>query len=340
MPWVLPALAIASVVAQTGATAAGMARSNAQAEQQNALSRSQLDLEQRNQVQQQIVQAMVNQRAVAGSQDAFGSTTRYDPTTNQWVSDLGALPKAADTAAMQAGVTRDTTDLQNQELLNQIALRRGAQAGPAADTAARNLADYRPMQSQDLVGLLTNQYTTAARQAYDPLRADVLRSTARTGTAAAPILAQIGRGEAENLRNSLRDAMISGMTNVEGINQTRRSGLESAATTASQMANPQLGASGITPSTNQSTMAQLLNQRAGNAAISTAYGARGANEATAGTSAGYNAARSTVPDPNFGLNQAISGLKDLSQTFKPGGQLSDALGSLLGGGKGYNDVAF
>jgi hypothetical protein len=327
MAWIAPTIA---AVASLGSAAMGMGRQ--QNTGANSYSQAQLDLDYNNMRNQQLVQALVNQRAVAGSQDSFGTTVKYDPATNQWVTDLGDLPKASDTAAMQAGITRNTTDLQNQELVNQQAMRRAALASPVADAAVRDLSTFRPKSYGDLVGLLTQQSTEANRQAYDPLRADTLRSVARTGTAAAPILAQLGLGEAQNLRNSMRDNLISAMTSTDQINQSKRAGLENAAVNASSLATPNLGTTALTPSTANSTLAQLVAQRAGNAAYTTAAGAAGPNNAANIAGAGFNAARSTVPDPNFGLNQAVSGLKDLGTAFGKGGSGNDLISALFGSG--------
>lgn len=279
-------------------------------------------------------QALANQRAVAGTQDTFGTTVKYDPYTNTWTTDEGALPKASDTAAMQSAITRNTTDLQQQELVNALAMRRAGLAAPAADAALRDLQSFRPMRQDELAGLLTQQSTDAARATYDPLRADTLRAVARTGSAAGPVLAQLGKSEAENLRQSLRENLISAMTTTDQINQQRRAGLENAAANTNALATPSIGQVGLAnPAT--ATLGQLGAQRAAYAAGSTPRG----SPSTSGTDAAYANLLKNQPDPNFGTNQLVSGLKDLG-TFAGSGTGQKTIGAIsdwISGGPGTTD---
>ena len=311
--------------ATLGAAGMGLARSGSGGAAQG-ISEAELQANKDALVQQLQQQALVNRRAVAGTQDAFGTTVKYDPYTNTWITDEGALPKAADTAALQAGITRNTTDLQQQELVNLLAMQRAAQAGPAADAAIRELSAFRPMRQDELAGLLTQQSTDAARASYDPLRADVLRSVARTGSAAGPVLAQLGKSEADNLRQSLRENLITAMTQTEGINQQRRQGLQSAATTAAGLATPQIGQTQI-QSVNSPALSQLGQQRAIYAGGATPKGNTGMGD----LNSAYAALAGKQGDPNFGLNQAQTGLKELGSAFKEGGVGSTLLQKLFGG---------
>lgn len=280
-------------------------------------------------------QALANQRAVAGTQDSFGTTVKYDPYTNTWTTAEGALPQASDTAAMQSAITRNTTDLQQQELVNALAMRRAGLAAPAADAALRDLQSFRPMRQDELAGLLTQQATDAARATYDPLRADTLRAVARTGTAAAPVLAELGRSEAGNLRDSLRSALIDSMTQTNQINQQRQAGLENAAANTAALATPSIGQVGLAnPATAQ--LGQLGAQRAAYAAGSTPRGSPN----TTGTDAAYANLLKNQPDPNFGTNQLVSGLKDLG-TFAgsdTGKKAISAIGSWFSSSPSNNNV--
>jgi hypothetical protein len=321
------AATIAAIIGATASAAGaigGLTRQNPKV-QESDLGQQQLNLARNNMYNQALVQALVNQRAVAGSSDAFGSSMRYDPATNTWVSDLGPLPKAADTAAMQAGITRNTTDVQNQELANREALRRAAMAAPAADTAQRELQQFRPMQSGDLAGLLQQRATTAANETFRPLVSDTLRAFARTGTAAGPVLGQIGRVQADNLRKSLIDSQISAMTGVEGINAQRRQGLETTAANTANLANPNLQAGGVVSSSNNNALATALASRANAAGYTTAAGATGPNNALRGTMDATTGAIGNLPDPNFSLNQGLTGLKDIGTMFGKGGQGQDII---------------
>lgn len=340
MAWVTPVALAVSALASGAAGMASAGRSQAGIAEQNRISQEQLDAQKTNALQQQIVQAMINQRAVAGTQDSFGSSMRYDPATNTWISELGPLPQAADRAAMQAGIQANTVDPARVRLANEVAMRAAAEAQPYADQTRRDLQSFRPMGQDQLIGLLTNQATTAARATYDPLRNDVLRGVQRTGTAAGPVLSELGRGEAANLRNALRDAMITGMTTTDQINQGRRSSLENAAANARTLATPNLQNPNITGSAQGNTLASLMQQRSTNAPSSTAQGMYGANLASAGMNAGYNNVLSHMTDPNFGLNQTISGLKDIGTLFGKGGAGQEFLKSVGGWFSGNDNSGY
>lgn len=307
---------VATAAAVIGAigTAAGAAKSifggNPQGAAQQGLSQQELEAARANQIQQSLITALANQRAVAGSSDSFGTTLRYDPATNTWVSQLGPLPEAAQRASDQAGITRNTTDLQQVELANREAARRAALAAPAADTAQRNLQTFRPMSQDQLVGLLQDKATTAANLSYRPLIEDTLRTFARTGTAAGPVLAKIGQGEADNLRRSLIDAQISGMTATDQVNNSRRQALESTAANTAALANPSFQASGITPSTASSALATLLGSRANNAGFVTEGSGQGANTAAKLTTDAFGNAIKNVTPPSNGLTTGLGQISD------------------------------
>ena len=317
----------------------GLFANNAQQQMQQRLAQEQLDFEKANARNQAMVQALVNQRAVAGTSDSMGTTVKYDPASNTWVTTLGALPQAATEAATRAGIEQNTRDRARAELANEVAMQRATQAGPAADAAARDVASFRPMRGDELTGLLTDQAVTAARQAYDPLRADVLRSTARTGTAAGPVLAELGRSEAANLRNSLIDAQVQGMTGVGNINQQRLGNLVNRASAAQGLATPNITTPPIAGDPTSGMLTQLTTQRAAGAGGQTASGMSGANLATAATNPGFAAGIANIPNQNFGLTQAQSGLRALGADFSPTGSgtgFVDALTKYFGSGGGTN----
>jgi len=281
---------------------------------------------------QMVQQALANRRAVAGTSDSLGSSVHYDPYTNTWVSALGELPQRAETAAMQAGVTKNTTDLMQQEAANRDAIRRAALAGPSADAAIRQISNYTPISREALTGLLTQQGITAARESYDPLRSDTLRSVARTGTAAGPVLAQLGRSEADNLRKTLIDAQIQGMSGADAINQQRQGQALSLAGGTSSLATPNLGQTSVQPSTIAQAMGQAVSNRAYAGTLGTNQGYTRPGQLDASYSNLINSL--SKQDPNFALNQAQTGLKELGSIFNKGGVGYDALKQIFGGGSG------
>lgn len=330
------AAAIGSL-ANAGVGIASMGRSNAQQQQAYELQQQQLAQAQSNQQYQRMIEAMAAQRSVAGTTDSFGTNVRYDPATNTWVQTLGPLPQAADTAAINANLTRNTTDLMQQELANRVSMQRAGQAGLAYDTAQRNLANFRPMTSDQLTGLLTQQGIEAARQSYDPLRADTLRAVARTGTAAGPVLRQLGLGEAQNLRNTLIDAQLQGLTNVAGINNANYQRLANAATTNQALATPQLAQGNLGQSATDQLLQQLTSQRGTWAPSTTTAGGMSANQGVYGANQQTGAAAGAVPNPNYNLDTAKQGLQDLSSYASGTGAnsltgLVNSISKMFGGG--------
>jgi len=311
---------------------------------QAQVARQQLALARENLAAQMANQGLANQRAVAGTADSFGTTVHYDPITNTWITSEGALPMAADRSALQATILRNTKDMQDQELVNEMALRRAALAQPAADTALRNLQNFRPTSQNELAGLMTQQGIEAARATYDPLRNDVLRATQRTGTAAGPVLAELGRSEAQNLRNTLRQSLIDSITQTDAINNSRRQGLESAATTASALATPQIGQTPIQGSNINLTTNQGVGTRAGQAAYTTAGSAFGPNQALGGSNTAAALANQYPGPSTTAFDRAVSGLKDISTSFNQGGAGYNLINALYNGSTGsvqdwQNDIA-
>ena len=317
MAWIAPTIAALGTV---GSAAIAASRdTGSQGQDQSRIASAALADAANNRYQQSLIQALINNRSIAGTTDSAGSTVRYDPGTNQWISTLGKLPQEVQTSADQAAVSRNTTDLRQAQTANERAAGRAAQGEQYADTARRNLSDYRPLGSDQLIGLLQRQGTEASDNTFRPLVQDTLRQFARTGTSAGPVLGQIGRDAASNLRSNLMDAQIKGMTSIDQLNQGRRQGLESAATTGSTLATPAFGYSGISPSSYANTMAQLASSRATAGAQLPAYGTAGVNTAETGLQGAYGKAAASVPDPNTSLNSAASGLKDLQTAFGAGG---------------------
>src|SRR4051812_13693297 len=134
MAWITPTIA---AVGALGSAAIAASRSNAQQQDQSGLANAALSNAAANKHQQDLIQALINQRSIAGTEDSAGTTMRYDPATNQWISTLGALPQAAQTAADQAAISRNTTDVRGAQFANQGAAERASRAEPLADSARR-----------------------------------------------------------------------------------------------------------------------------------------------------------------------------------------------------------
>lgn len=325
MAWITPTIAAVGAIANLASSGMRSQQTNQAQQQDQSLQWAALNQAAANQRNQALVQALINQRSVAGTADAYGGGTQYDPATNTWTTTQGKLPAAATTAAMQAAIARNTTDLRQAQFANEQEAVRAARAGPTADAAQRELAGYRPMTSDTLTGLLGQQATLANNAVFNPLVADTLRSFARTGTSAGPVLGQIGRDAATNLRQSMIDAQIKGMTSVDQINEARRQGLEQSAGNTRSLATPQFQYSNVNSPNVDNTMAQVVSQRATSAGIAPVYGMAGANEASKQLGASYGVAGAHIADPNYSSVAQQSLLKDLGTSFGSGGGVNNAI---------------
>jgi len=243
-----------------------------------------IDAAQLAQAQNDAIQARINaanttRLGQAGYTDSSGNSYQYDPGTNSWVSTLGKLPQQVQTAADQAAIARNTTDLRQAQGANARADLNAARAQPLIDAAQRRLANFRPMSGSDLGGLLSETAANANTTAYRPLIQDTLRTFARTGTAAGPVLADIGRRSSADLRQGLIDAQIKGIAGAADINNANRQGLATDLSSAITAGTPQFQYPGIVPSTNQKDMLTALQNRATGAAYSSALGNASIGEA-------------------------------------------------------------
>jgi hypothetical protein len=132
-------------------------------------------------------------------------------------------------------------------------------------------------------------------------------------------LAQLGKSEADNLRKTLIDAQLAGLTGADSINQQRQGQALSLAGGTSSLATPNLGQTQVQPSTAAQAMGQAVSQRAAQAALGTPRG----NPDTTGLNSAYSNAIKTQSNPNFGLDQAVSGLRDLGSFFTKSPQGTD-----------------
>jgi hypothetical protein len=310
---VATAAAIATILGtavQAGSTIAGtMAnKNNPTAQRQNEIALASLQDSRNNDQYQRALSTLINQRSIAGSQDDYGSSVQYDPATNQWVTKLGAQPKMVQDASDLASIARNTTDMRQAQIANAAAAERATAAGPLADRSRRDLETYRDMPSSALSGLLMQRATDAARASYDPLNQEMFRTSQRTGTAAGPVAAALGKQEYDSLRDSLSDAQIKGLSGVDQLNAGRRTSLEQAAATGSSLATPQFQYPGIQTSSNRDTLANLMAARAQQGGVGPAYGAGGVNTGAGQVQAAYKNLQGSVPSPS---NAATEGGKQI-----------------------------
>ena len=284
-----------AAVAGAGINAYGLSQSGRGAQQSTNVDAAALQQAQQDAIQARINAAYTSRLGQAGYSDSAGNAYHYDPATNSWVATISpqdqavkAIADQAQNAANQASITRNTTDMATARQANARALegynrtdQTNARAQPLIDAAQRRLANFRPISGNELGNMLGETAANANTAAYTPIIQDTLRTFARTGTAAGPVLADIGRRSSADLRQGLIDARLKGMTGATDINNATRQGLQSDLTTALGSGNqsapsaPSLQFPGIQASaqnTSSKDMLTALQNRAGSAAYSSALG--------------------------------------------------------------------
>jgi hypothetical protein len=333
------AAAIAALVGTTISTGASVYgtmqnRNNPVGQRQNEIAAAGLQDARNNDAYQRMLSTLINQRSIAGSTDQYGTSLRYDPATNQWVSSLGAQPKAVQDAADLAAISRNTTDLRQSQTANEAIARRAALAEPMADRSIRDLGSFRPMGADTLSGLLQARATAASDATFRPLVSDTLRSFQRSGTAAGPVLASLGKQQYDSLRDSLMASQIQGLTGVDQINQSRRQGLEQSAANASTIATPQFQYPGVNPSSNRDTLANLVAARSQQGGIGPAYGAGAVNAASGQGQTAYKNLMGSIMQPSNADTEAAKQIGSALQNKDFSSNLSTVFGKLFGGGSG------
>ena len=310
-----------ATLAGAGINAATSAASGRGAAQATSYDAAALAKAQNDAIQARINAAYTTKLGLAGYTDSQGNSYSYDPGTNSWVSTLGPQATQVQNAADQASIARNTTDLRQAQGANARADINASRAQPLIDAAQRRLAAFRPISGSDLGSLLGETAANANTTAYRPLIQDTLRTFARTGTAAGPVLADIGRRSSADLRQSMIDAQVQGMTQAGNINNQNRSGLATDLSSAITAGTPQFQYPGIVPSTNTKDMLTALQNRAGTAAYSSALGNASVTQANQQGLDASKTLASSIPLTNptlLGMGQAGKSITDYlgSSSFK------------------------
>jgi hypothetical protein len=324
-----------ATLAGAGINAATSAASGRGAGQATSYDAAALAKAQNDALQARINAAYTTKLGQAGYTDSQGNSYSYDPGTNSWVSTLGKLPAQVQTAADQAAISRNTTDLAQAQGANARADMNAARAQPLIDAAQRRLANFQPTTGSGLGALLGETAANANTTAYRPVIQDTLRTFARTGTAAGPVLADIGRRSSADLRQSMIDAQVQGMTQAGNINNQNRSGLATDLASAQTAGTPQFQYPGIVPSTNTKDMLTALQNRATGAAYSSALGNASVTQADQQGLDASKTLASSIPltDPTLlGLGQAGKSITD----YLGSGSFKDLYGTLTKPSVNYN----
>lgn len=316
-------MALSSIAAIAGIASAGagiygtLSRNQQSAQQSSNINNDAL----RNAIYAQMNSAGLNaealKRSTAGYTDSSGTSQAYDPYTNTWKTTLGALPQQDTNASLLASIQRNTTDMRQAQGANAQSAGRALQSSDAADSALRGLRAFNPMSANGLTGALIERATTANRNAETPLIQDTLRQYARMGTSAAPVLSQLQRQSADNLRSSIIDSTIAGYQNAGGINAQNQKNLTDRYSTTMAGAQPQFQYPGINPNNTSNALAQLTAYRAGQSGQAATYAARNPMDAANSVTGAARNAASSVPSSNFAGQQVTDlgkGVKNLTDS--------------------------
>ena len=313
-------MVLASAAAIAGLASAGVGigkslfgNSGGQSQQSFNILAQQLADARNNVTNAQIGGAGVNQLARAGFSDSQGSSLRFDPATNQWVSTLGPLPQQAQTASDQATIARNTTDMGMARAANEQAGVNAARAQPLIDAARRRMENFQPITGNTLSGLLAQRVSQANNQTFQPMVQDVLTQYARSSANPGDALARLGRESGTQLRQGLMDAQIQGMTGAEGINNQRRQGLQSDLASAQGAGTAQFQFPTIATNNPNKDLLAALTSRANVGGYTAAQGLNAVTGAINASGLAANQASAAVPNPQAGLNNLTTGLDSLSK---------------------------
>lgn len=215
---------------------------------------------------QHALNAEAMKRSIAGSTDARGDQTYYDPSSNTWKTKLSNTGAQLQGASDAASIKRNTNDVQTASDANNAAMLSAIKARSAAGPALAAVQNFKPMSSQGLEGQLQETATTANRQAQAPVIADTLRQFARTGTAAAPVLTAMMRDNSTSLRQTMLDDAIKAKQNVSGINNSNLAGLTDTYSKLNGAGNPSLNFPQLSTSNLSDELSSQANTRAAGAA--------------------------------------------------------------------------
>lgn len=332
--------AIAALIG-AGTGAIGLATANNRAPQQAFDTNEAALVDSRNNAAYvKALNALAIQQSRAGFQDSQGGSITYDPATNTWRTTLGPQQDAAQKSQLAATIGRNTTDMDMARRANELASRRGLSADLATGPALAAIENYQPITGTQLSGLLGTKAAFANNEAFRPLIQDTVRQASRTGTAAGPALADIGRQAATEARKGAMDSVIGGYTGAADINKGNLDNLRSTYATLAGRADPSFQFPGIAADDSNKTLAAIAADRAKTASGVTTGAGYVANQAQGLSNAASNQVAGSVPQSNqTGL--ALKGIGDILGSDK----LTGANGALAtiynkiknSGGFGSND---
>lgn len=282
---------------------------------------------------QHALNAEAMKRSIAGSTDARGDQTYYDPATNTWKTKLSNTGAQLQGASDAASIKRNTGDVQTAQDANNAAMLSAIKARSAAGPALAAVQNFKPMSSKGLEGDLQETATTANRQAQAPIIADTLRQFARTGSAAAPVLTTMMRDNATSLRQTMLDDAIKAKQNVVGINAGNLSSLTDTYSKLNGASNPNLTFPQLSTSNLSDELSSQANTRAAGAAQPASTAAYSNSAATNARTAASDSAVKNQGGSNLGESVKALGMQTQSLTDK-NSDFGKWLSGLFGNGSG------
>lgn len=299
------------------------------ASQQQGLARDQLQNALNQQEYQKALNAIALNRGAAGSTDAYGSTVRYDPATNSWVSSLGAMPQRIQDAENASTLQRNAVDVPQASANNIASSVLASENRRGISGAVNTLNNYTPTNEAALRGALQDASTRANQATQQPLIQDTLRQFARTGSAAGPVLARMGRENATALSQEMDNNVIQAAKGSADIDASRRSALASPIQTLSGAGTPNMSYAPMTGSNPNAQLASLIASRAQGAAAPASSGAIASAYGTGGATQGYNSAIAAAGNqPGTAMWGSVG---------RQAGSLFDSVTSPRGGGQSIAD---
>lgn len=312
----------ASIIAGTVALAAAGTAAYASTQNANATNKTNSTIAQQAQQQaseggknQALLTAEAMKRASASTTDGRGSTIRFDPATNTWVTSLGDKAQGLQSSSDNAIIQRNTGDREQQQASTQENIRQNLLARRGYETALGEVKNFTPRSVADVEGGYNQVASDANRLSTQPIIADTLRAFARTGTNAAPVLTSLQRDNANSLRNQLLQNHIQAMMDTPKINSANKSSLIGDATQLGALSKQNPAFTGVQVADPDHDLNAISAQRAGGAAAPATAGAYnvGASIANQGLAANrLIAANKPSEDGNtlLGLSKQLPGLAD------------------------------
>ena len=333
MAWIAPTIAAVGSVASAGINAASASSKNQSGENLQYLLEYQAMQNAKNQQAYTNAQtALANTLARAGYSDSYGSTVSYNPSTNTWETKLGKLPEQESTAAAHAAISRNTTDLRTAEYANEQAMKRASANDPLLSSARIAMESYQPRSVDELAGLLQGAAIDATNRTNQPIISDTLRSFARTGTAAGPVLSNLMSTNASTLRDTIIDARIKALENNTDINTAQQKALRDTYTSLMSQSNPTLQFSNLSTTDPNQTLSSLASTAQANQQNTVSNSARTSSNAATPVTTASKDASSSVPDSNASSETMQSIGKSVTDLTQSGSGLQQLIKYLTGSG--------